>query len=105
MKKHCTLIMISVRAPSFMENEKMEAINKKIFTEVVVPFKCETRVHNSRSKYDKRILVFYIFKDGRLKNSVQTRLERTLDNMKKHWPTMINWHIDTISKKVNEAQN
>lgn len=93
--------MISVRAPLFMETEKMEAINKKIFTEVVVPFKCEARVHNSRSKYNKRILVFYIFKDGRLKNSIQVRLERTLDNMKKHWPTMINWHIDTLTRKVD----
>lgn len=100
MKEHKTLIMISVRAPSFMETEKMEAINKKIFTEVVVPFKCEMQVHNSRSKYDKRILVFYIFKDGRLKNSIQVRLERTLDNMKKHWPTMINWHIDTLTRDV-----
>lgn len=99
-KEKKTLIMVSVRAPTIVEHRKTEAIQQKIFNEIVEPFKCDTNVHCARSKFDKRVLVYYIFKEGLLKNSMKARLEKKLGEMQFRWPSMIRSEIMTIDADV-----
>lgn len=104
-KEKKTLVMVSVRAPTIDESRRTEAIKKKILTEIVVPFKCDPAVHCARSKQDKRVLVFYIFKDGLLKNSVRERMERKLGEMRLRWPSMIGGEILAIDAGVSREKH
>ena len=104
-KEKKTLIMVSVRAPTIVEHRKTDAIQQKIIHEIVEPFKCDPAVHCARSKQDKRILVYYIFKDGLLKNSVRERMERKLGEMRLRWPSMIGGEILAIDAGVSREKH
>lgn len=100
MKEQKTLIMISVRIPTILNHQKTEAIQKKIFDEIVVPFKCEKKMHCTQSKLNNqmstRVMIYYIFKPGKLKKSVQDRLDRVLAEMQRNWLSMVESRVLTI---------
>lgn len=99
MKDKRTVIMLLVAEPTVMDAAKEEAIRKKIFDEVVVPFKCEEQIHRGPSKIFKHASTYFIFKEGRLKNSIKAELKKTLDGMKKYWAQLIDYEIETVGEK------
>ena len=73
MDEKKTMLIVYVKAPTVLEPEKIEMIRHTIREKIVEPFKFEERVHYAEKD---GILSFYIFRPGRLKNSVRDRLEK-----------------------------
>lgn len=96
MKDKRTMIVLSIKAPTIMEPEKFEAIKKVVNEKVVLPLNCEPKVHYAYSKYDHRILNLYIFKDGRLKKSLEGKLERIMEELGRKWKVMLAWRYLVI---------
>ena len=99
MKDKRTVIMLLVAEPIVMDAAKEEAIRKKIFDAIVTPFKCNTHVITRPSDIFKHASTYFIFKEGKLKNSVKTELVKTLDGMKKYWAQLIDYEIETVEEK------
>lgn len=98
MKEKRTVIMLAVKNPTIMDKEKTEAINKKIFNEIITPFNCDPKFHSGDSKKFKNVTTYFIFKEGRLKTSVQFRLMRKLDELRKYWPALMGYRVETIRR-------
>lgn len=96
MKDKRSMIVLSIKAPTIMEPEKFEAIKKVVNEKVVLPLNCEPKVHYAYSKYDHRILNLYIFKDGRLKKSLEGKLERIMEELGRKWKVMLAWRYLVI---------
>ena len=99
MKDKTTVIMLAVKTPTITEWEKMDTIRKKIFDEIVQPFGCDPKVHRSESKRVRDVSIYFINKEGLLKRSVRTRLERTLERLKKYWPALVGYNVETLERK------
>lgn len=99
MKDKKTVIMLAVKNSTIMDKEKTEEVNKKIFDEIITPFNCDPRFHSSK-RYNnekfKNITTYHIFKEGWLKKSVQFRLMRKLDELRKYWPALMAYRVETI---------
>lgn len=93
MKNKRTMIVIFVRTPEGMDHQKAEGMQKRMLNSIVIPFKCDRKINYSRSELDKSVTAFYIFKDGKLKNSVKARLVDELDRMHKYWISMLGYRI------------
>lgn len=91
MKDKRTMIVLSIKAPTIMEPEKFDAIEKVVNEKVVMPLNCEPKIHCAYNKYDHHILNLYIFKDGQLKKSVAARLERIMKDLGHKWRCLLAW--------------
>ena len=98
MKDHKTMIIVSVRAPTILEADKLADMKTIIFNRVVAPLKCETRVHYAVDKHNSKILNFYIFKEGKLKNSMREKLEAIMSKLGLYWKAMLGWQVMTVDK-------
>jgi len=96
MKEKRTVIMLAVKNPTIMDKEKTEEVNKKIFDEIITPFNCNPKFHSDDSKKFKNVMIYFISKEGWLKKSVQFRLMRKLDELRKYWPALIGYRVETI---------
>lgn len=101
MKDKRTMIVLSIKAPTIMETDKFEAIKNVVHEKVVVPLNCDPKVRCAYNKYDHHILDLYIFKDGRLKKSIEERLERIMKELGRKWKVLLAWKylvVDVPSK-------
>ena len=96
MKDKKTVIMLAVKNPTIMDKGKTEEVNKKIFDEIITPFNCDPRFHSGDSKKFKNVTTYFIFKEGWLKKSVQFRLMRKLDELRKYWPALMAYRVEPI---------
>ena len=99
MKEKQTVIMLAVKNPTIMDKEKTEEVNKKIFDEIITPFNCDPRFHSDDSKKFKNVMIYFISKEGWLKKSVQFRLMRKLDELRKYWPALMGYRVEEIKEK------
>ena len=93
MKNKRTMILIYVRTPDDLDHQKADGMRTRMINSIVLPFKCNKRINYSRSESNKDVLIFYIFKEGKLKKSVRTRLIDELDRMHKYWISMLGYSI------------
>lgn len=96
MKDKKTVIMLAVKNSTIMDKEKTEEVNKKIFDEIITPFNCDPKFHSDDSKKFKNVMIYFISKEGWLKKSVQFRLMRKLDELRKYWPALMAYRVETI---------
>lgn len=91
--------MLAVKNSTIMDKEKTEEVNKKIFDEIITPFNCDPKFHSGDSKKFKNVTTYFIFREGWLKKSVQFRLMRKLDELRKYWPALMAYRVEEIKEK------
>lgn len=92
-----TLITIRVKAPTVLEQKKLNDIFDVLTAQIITPFMCEPKVSYVYNTPRDGTMSFYIFKKGKLKRSQSKKMLASLDFLVKYWPGMIEYSVGNVT--------
>lgn len=98
-----TLITIRVKAPTVLEQKKLNDIFEILNARIVDPFWCDLEVVYAYNVPEDGIMSFYISRKGKFKRSLMRKLLETLEFLDKFWPDMIGYVIDHVELEGNNV--